>query len=80
MDTYANLFRGQEAEAVAKMRDMIAAASNQTEVMQATGPEDLAVASSEAAQHIQQYPARETYTKRDKRLQRLAPTQLHPLS
>lgn len=38
MDTYANLFKGQEADAVAKMRDMMI--SDQPEVIRATGTDD----------------------------------------
>jgi integrase len=42
MDTYGTLFPGQEADAVARLRDMMAPATDQPEVMRATGTDDLA--------------------------------------
>jgi hypothetical protein len=60
MDTYANLFKGQEADAVAKIRDMML--SDQPEVIRATGTDDLAILeddSEPSAAHVQR-AARET--------------------
>jgi hypothetical protein len=60
MDTYANLFKGQEADAVAKIRDMMI--SNQPEVIRATGTDDLGIledGGEQSAAHAQR-TARET--------------------
>lgn len=48
MNTYGHLFPGQEADAVAKMRDMMA--TNPPEVIRATGTDDLAILEDDVEQ------------------------------
>jgi len=55
MDTYGHLFPGQEADAVARLGDMLA---TPPKAMQATGTDDLAAGSREGAQRLAQRAGR----------------------
>ncbi|MDC0936197.1 site-specific integrase [Pirellulales bacterium] len=62
MDTYGHLFPGQEANAVGRLRSMLTASSDTlpSEVLRATGTDDLPAEASEGAQHMAQHSQRES--------------------
>ncbi len=57
MDTYGHLFPGQEADAVARMRDMLTPLA---EALKATGTDDAAAEAPKGAQRVAQRSARDT--------------------
>ena len=61
MDTYGHLFPGQEADAVARLRDMMA--TNQPETMQAIGTDVLTVQQDDGEQRASRCAARITRNK-----------------
>ena len=60
MDTYGHLFPGQEADAVAGMRDVLFALPELPEALRATGTDHAAADSPETALHLAQQLGRET--------------------
>ena len=60
MDTYGHLFPGQEADAVAQLRDMLVDHHSEPEALRATGTDSHAADSQQGAQRQAQRAGRET--------------------